>query len=118
MIENQPEKEGCSSELVRFEALLQALPEQHPLDDDIAIRLAHARALAVLEAKPTTALPWAAAALIMVAVAIAFQWQHLGTSSPATTPWQQDLDLATAAEDLELLEDLEFYQWLSDVEAG
>ncbi|UTA49569.1 hypothetical protein L1F30_08545 [Simiduia sp. 21SJ11W-1] len=101
-----------------FQAFTQSLPEAVEVDDALRARLAAMRADALAKAtgnKRPALLPWAAAASVLVMLSwVAFQGSN---TAPAFEP---ELALVTELEnpdvDMELIDDLEFYEWLSELE--
>ncbi len=90
------------------------LPDQIIVDDATRERLAQVRANALSTASKTRWLPWVAAASVFFAVS----WLVLQPYSAV----EQTAELAMMAEledpniDLELIDNLEFYEWLSELE--
>lgn len=84
------------------------------LDAQVRNRLRHARHRA-LEARPshtTWVLAGGLAAASVAALAVTLWLVEPGVVEPI--PDVQDLELLTAADNLEFYEDLEFYRWLAD----
>lgn len=104
-----------------FESFLRDLPSQQPMSDDIAIRLAHARARAVSHAKrPLRWLQWSGlAASVAIAALIGLHYQSITPAHHQKgVELMADLDFLADENDQELINELEFYQWLSAMEAG
>ena len=106
--------DGMNSTVVELGARLRS---QLPDPDDLALaRLRAARQVAVRAMPATTwtrvALPFAVAALLMLTVGLGLRTTT--TSAPATVAAQPsaDLELLLGEEDLEFLDQLEFYAWL------
>jgi len=89
------------------------------LDSDTRTRLAQARARALEHAeRGTRPRIWLRAGAVATASAAALVWL---TSSPGVesgpTLVLEDLELLSSAESLELLQELEFYEWLESHES-
>jgi hypothetical protein len=104
-------------------AAKSTLDDKFTLDDDVRRRLQQARCAAVRTAaealdKPSKTAPgWlipagGIAALTLVIAVSFYQIQTNQESSPIASV--EDMPLLTAPEDLELYEELDFYQWLAE----
>ena len=114
----------------RFEARARAVFNEgvERIDGSMRSRLTQARYAAVAELGKATAWrsPWApataVAAVTVLAVTLWLQPGGVGEGpvmAPAVTALADDFDLLAADEDLDLLhEDLEFYAWATQAEAG
>lgn len=83
------------------------------IDDRTAARLAgaRARALAAQGKKPLSWLPMGIAAAMTAAVLLLFLWRQ--EVQPPLEPWAvEDVELLASDADLDVLADLDFYQWL------
>jgi hypothetical protein len=102
----------------RMQELLQASAEA--LDGNIRSRLTRARSAAVEEArKARTPFAWRtlvpAGALAAAAVLAVVLWSGGSRAPVPATPHNsfEDIDLLVTSESFELLEDLEFYEWVA-----
>ena len=89
------------------------------LDGETRSRLTRARARAVDAAGARSRAPWRfaswlapAGACAAAALAVALIWQPTANLSLDESGMMTDLDILLEGENLELLEDLEFYAWL------
>ncbi|HFD80114.1 MAG TPA: hypothetical protein ENK05_06970 [Gammaproteobacteria bacterium] len=86
------------------------------VDELTAARLAALRRRALLQATPRRLPRWLPAAAVAAAALLAvLLWMQplLRTTAPGG-----GLELVASSEDLELIEDLEFYDWLEETQAG
>ncbi len=105
-----------------FERRLQARLEADAQELDEAtrerLRSARLRALAQLDETPRRAARWrlpagaVAASLALLAVLVVVRDDDAPDVAPAVVADVDDLELLYADEDLELLEELEFFRWL------
>ena len=107
-----------------IERTIEALDQQTEQIDyrtQLHLQKAREQALAELDKKPAkkAARGWLWLTAVPAALAVVMLLP-LGQKSPATMPEQlvllQDVELLTAGADLEMLEDIEFYQWLAEQE--
>lgn len=110
------EKLLSQSEREAFEAFARDMLAQQPVDTSVADRLAQARAHALKQVeRPAPRWPaWAAAACLIVGIGAVGHHHWQAKTAPAD--WALVAELEDADVDVELIEDLEFYQWLSEIE--
>lgn len=110
------EKLMSQSEREAFEVFARNLLAEQPLDASVADRLALARAQALKQVeRPASRWPaWAAAACLIVGIGAVGHHHWQVKTAPAD--WALVAELEDADVDVELIEDLEFYQWLSEIE--
>ncbi|WP_144062372.1 hypothetical protein [Simiduia agarivorans] len=104
-----------------FERFLRQLPEEQTISDEIAIRLAHARASAVAShARHRGYWPYLAiaASILLVGVMGLINFSNVPHNTELSVELAAELDMIMDENERELIDDLEFYQWLSEMEAG
>lgn len=105
----------------RFQSFLAQLPAEQPVSDEIAIRLAHARASAIRQLKPRRSFGYWPAMAASVALAVTLgvlHWPAQNATPSSATVFVAELDVLIDDNERELIDELEFYQWLSAMEAG
>lgn len=118
MSENMPTKEPTERQ---FEQFLSQLPGEMEISDDQAIRLAHARAKALgfLPSQKTFWFrPAMAASLLLAGIGSIYSLTNTTETKGLPAELAVELDVITDDNERELINDLEFYQWLSEMEAG
>lgn len=106
---------------VALEGYLRELPAQQVISDEVAIRLAHARASAVaIHRAQCSYWPFAAVAASFVLMGVFGVMWWAGYAHNETIPAElaSELDVIMDENERDLIYDLEFYQWLSEMEAG
>ncbi len=100
------------------------------LDDDVRQRLHNARRAAIRAAtsstqqtaKTTSRSSWAVAAAgsfaVLTLVISVVLYQYRPESDPSSMASIEDMPILTAPEELELYEELDFYQWLAEEHDG
>lgn len=100
------------------------------LDDDVRQRLHHARRAAIRvatsstqqTAKTTSRSSWVVAAAgsfaVLTLVISVVLYQYRPESDPSSMASIEDMPILTAPEELELYEELDFYQWLAEEHDG
>ena len=106
-----------------FEAFLRELPAQQPIPDEVAIRLAHARASALATSQSHTRwtrfLPQVAASFVVLLGAGVLLFNVVTEPAPDIRPSLiAEMESLPDQADLELIDELDFYLWYSEVEAG
>ena len=107
----------------RAQELLRASADA--LDGNVRSRLTQARSAAIEEARQArTSFAWRrlvpAGALAGAAVLALVLWNGASRAPDPVTPHNsfEDLDLIVTSESFELLEDLEFYEWVAETDAS
>lgn len=105
----------------RARALLERSAAELDSQSVMRLRAARARALGPRSGRPGWLAPVTGVAALVSAVLAVWLAFQPPPGAPRLAVLEQDtetLDLLTAADDFELVEDLEFYHWLDDRHAG